>query len=1105
MKRMIPPDTGRFPRAGGRQGMALILTLSAVALLTGLVLAFFSRSLINHQIVFSSTGMITTEVMARSSLDLIVGQIRDEIIDPNHSTVLQGVPVSPSYPKFYKPKTPADALSEKVGISGANAAGAVTLVKVSASGKGIRSDGPVNLVATSVGINTASRNGRSISQTRWFGSGGPRLGSQGAMPTWMLITRGSAVKVPTPANASDSTSDDYVIGRFAYTVYDISGLLDANAAGGDATISDASDTGAKGGLAYADISILGLNPANVTNWRNPSIKGDSIAYREWATGLLKTASTKKSATLEVARSGHLNTVLGDNAIFSRRDLLNNSIFSGYAGNLTHFSRTLNAPSYGPEAPTDTNPNLVDARFSKPATIIHYRDDGSTYSYTVRAGDSLLQRRFSLAKLAWLGQSGPNDAAFNSSLTSAEKTQAIRACFGLVWDSSSNPPHQPHWDYKELLGGANTIRTLSLVAVLSTSREPNFFELLKAGILQGSLGRASDNVTLVASGQQTLEGKKDLQILQIGANMIDCADADNYPSTIELGGIPVHGIEDLPYLYGIAVCWLGQYSYVSDTKNQVDWATMVGAPILFNPHRNVSTMVGANDKIRIRILGGTLNSTTLPIALTTPPGFTFSQPGGSDSDLSDRTPIEIPSASYDAFRTAARSPLNTEASTSSTMLSNIIVSPNSVAGPSAKVHGFRFCTITGTPRGYSTSNNGNPNNVAFSSDVASLMIVMEYCNPADGKWYIYDTLAGNEALPVTAGITTTNFQYGFTLTSFASGATGAKKTKSDAFGWGQFKLDPRSTRFGIGTSGTYDNFTPGVNSPCPGNGANEGITGNFTLSPSTFAKPGSFPGLWVQGGTTNCTGANINTMNVSDPDSTVRPADGWINASGTTLGVANLFKEIGTGTYNARPVVLQRPFQNVAELGYVFRGSPWKTLSFFDKSSGDGALLDIFTVSDAERTIAGRVGLNSAQSKIQESLLSGAAQAPEGNGVLSASNALSKLYQSYVYNLGAPTANMPVTVANLPQFISDNQTTLTSDSVDAVKYRRESITRSLAGSAQTRTWNFLIDVVAQSGRYPAGAQNLADFIVTGEKRYWLSIAIDRYTGTVLDRQLEPVNE
>ena len=52
---------------------------------------------------------------------------------------------------------------------------------------------------------------------------------------------------------------------------------------------------------------------------------------------------------------------------------------------------------------------------------------------------------------------------------------------------------------------------------------------------------------------------------------------------------------------------------------------------------------------------------------------------------------------------------------------------------------------------------------------------------------------------------------------------------------------------------------------------------------------------------------------------------------------------------------------------------------------------------------------------------------------------------------------------------------------------------------------MIDVVAQSGRYAPGETNLTKFNVEGQQHYWILVAIDRFTGQVLDKQIEVVNE
>ena len=71
--------------------------------------------------------------------------------------------------------------------------------------------------------------------------------------------------------------------------------------------------------------------------------------------------------------------------------------------------------------------------------------------------------------------------------------------------------------------------------------------------------------------------------------------------------------------------------------------------------------------------------------------------------------------------------------------------------------------------------------------------------------------------------------------------------------------------------------------------------------------------------------------------------------------------------------------------------------------------------------------------------------------------------------------------------------------------RESAIRPLAACGQTRVWNLLIDVVAQTGRYPQTASSLSGFVVESEKRYWVHVAIDRFTGRVIDEQIESATE
>ena len=94
------------------------------------------------------------------------------------------------------------------------------------------------------------------------------------------------------------------------------------------------------------------------------------------------------------------------------------------------------------------------------------------------------------------------------------------------------------------------------------------------------------------------------------------------------------------------------------------------------------------------------------------------------------------------------------------------------------------------------------------------------------------------------------------------------------------------------------------------------------------------------------------------------------------------------------------------------------------------------------------------------------------------------------------SGLPLTILPLPTTSQNNQT---------VKARRGVVPRAISSVSQTRVWNLLIDVVAQSGRYPPGETDPKKFIVEGEQHYWVHVAIDRFTGQVIDRQVEVVKE
>jgi hypothetical protein len=201
------------------------------------------------------------------------------------------------------------------------------------------------------------------------------------------------------------------------------------------------------------------------------------------------------------------------------------------------------------------------------------------------------------------------------------------------------------------------------------------------------------------------------------------------------------------------------------------------------------------------------------------------------------------------------------------------------------------------------------------------------------------------------------------------------------------------------------------------------------------------------------------------------------------------------------VILNRPFRNVGEFGYAYKTTT--TTLDFKSNNADAPLLDLFTFNTATPR-SGIVNLNTRNNSVLAAIIKGTfpteasgsgitnAQATSAaTSVVSTTTALPAIGRQDVARLGSAPTTTP--------FTSNEES-------------RESTARALAEVGQTRTWGLLIDIIAQSGRYPPNAASgpnvanpLANFVVEGERRYWLHIAIDRITGEVIDQQLEAVFE
>ncbi|HEY8964933.1 MAG TPA: hypothetical protein VIM58_00715, partial [Candidatus Methylacidiphilales bacterium] len=223
----------------------------------------------------------------------------------------------------------------------------------------------------------------------------------------------------------------------------------------------------------------------------------------------------------------------------------------------------------------------------------------------------------------------------------------------------------------------------------------------------------------------------------------------------------------------------------------------------------------------------------------------------------------------------------------------------------------------------------------------------------------------------------------------------------------------------------------------------------------------------------------------------------------------------------QPVVLNRPFASVAEMGFALRDDPWRSLDFFSANSADAGLLDLFSVREeppvvtpGRTVVAGRVSLNTRNPAVLAAVLGGIVVDPVAKTTLS-STAARQLAAAIVQATTAlPLANKSqlatalapkVTVGGTAATVADPLSGFASTDQASVKAYREAYVRALADVGQTRVWNLMIDLVAQSGRYPRDATRPDQFLVEGQRRYWLHVALDRCTGKVLDQQLEVLSE
>ncbi|MGC3990870.1 MAG: hypothetical protein QM796_14570 [Chthoniobacteraceae bacterium] len=625
------------PISSHKSGVALIIVLAFVVLLTGLVVAYFSRALSDRQVSTSSANQTKVQLFTQGAVVAIIDDLKQEVAAGSTITAPSPAPQSGS---VYAPSSPQTAVPARVLTANELADSSLNnLVKQSLciggssqpffTGTNYNSTAyPPSARAANVASDSPSLNGRSVSAARWnkplfLEATSPAnlkpKSAQFQVPYWILVTRNgnniSGSSLPATAisrgskyTGTASIDGGVVVGRYAYNIYDEGELLDANVAGYPST-STSSHTKYKPASSYADLSqIFAANGTKyadqIVGWRNytsaqpaGALPGFTFSGNGPGSGEDNYYNFVIGNTIGFLRTG--NTALSSNGqsdhLFTSREQLISFLTSlsstGDAQNalqyLTTFSRDLNQPSYvpangiggpkvltigsggnfelgdpagkpGPGKDSLVNPSLLTVR------VLTTKTGGRNNGADLLQGEPLIKKRFSLRRLAWLTYKGPSkgktgadiddlknnfgftQAFLDQGIDNGDANDNIEKYFGLKWNAGG------FWSYDVHAGGSGIKR---LDEVQAENREPDFFELLKATISAGALGKSgSQGGNLPAYGAQfTRDSSIDIQVIQIGANIIDQFDVDGYPTRIQftpsgLATKEIRGVENLPYLY-----------------------------------------------------------------------------------------------------------------------------------------------------------------------------------------------------------------------------------------------------------------------------------------------------------------------------------------------------------------------------------------------------------------------------------------------------------------------------------------------------------------------------------------------------------------------------
>jgi hypothetical protein len=1139
--------------------MALVAVLALIVILSVILVAFVSQSRMEVTASQSFSSSVIADCLAKDAVNTLTGSLQYEIEAGSKTPVAttNGVAV-------YEPLTHLDAWPRLDSHSATT--NVPTLIRTSRAGT-LFDGASVQLPASAVTTDLPAVGGKKISLRRW---NYPRLltkvqneDSGLPVPAWIYVDRTGPVRLTGWSNTlalsmvAGAVNPSFIVGRYAYRIYDTSGLLDINVTGYPGINAPTAERiGRKGGLPWAKLREAGLpgwvtvgtDPEDVVNWRWPSVGyTDYVDGEGAASGFLQMPSTVSGVNRFLNRSDFLGFLKSAPTQFPLGDS------ADFATQVTTFSRELNAPSWAPDAapaasPAAMNPFSPSVR----AGTAFLRRNGQS----AEVGSPLVSERFPLSRIGLFQDPAGNAAA-------------IRTWFGLATNNDGTWVYQDGTNITETGfpdgGDGSRERLKTLEEVAAENREPNFFELLQAAIAAPTLGQAArDNRGAGTSGFAHTWSDKNIarQVLQIGANLIDQFDENNDPTVIrrpdtrKWSGVEpdpdIAGVENTPFIQLIAPSVFRNLTASSGTGSD-------GLPVfptatgyyqfqLWNPHQNAAGApageyrIVARGDLKLLIAAGTVagfadiesavrnpaidNSDSNPNQILFSTGTQkFAEPAllrFADAQVTNAKDRYEGVSSYGTANIAGFWAGDLDAPYGRVMP----LTPTADGTSHAEIYGEGLANSADTTNESTTAYLGEPGDTVFfqlqKKDAAGNWIPVQTVPFTTDNYTSYsfaETLKARRTGTTFAFFTYANASNTWETVNRASGSHhfhGGWQLNSQPSPYARrvaILSDPRTTRFGTRQPSTGYGF---MNSASPFNNNDQRFGGWLATNPGTPVITGS--------GATGLTTSPVGNLYDNRSTSAHCVSDRGGAATPYRLGDSAVKNRTTPAapytTVAARPTILNRPFLNVAEMAYASRGVPWRNVNFVNDLENpsastpaplpaDAALLDLFTVEEMPATRAGVINVNSASELALKSLLLGANLSSDAEAQLSDGEAATAALAVFEY-LGSGKRRKlltdviirsPADIARMVQVLS-----AAGQPLDGwAKAKKEMLIAALAQAHNGRTWNLMFDVIAQAGRFSPGVGDLQKFVVTGERRLLVHVAIDRFTGRVVDQAVEYVSQ